>query len=203
MIRPGGWRWMCGAAMVACLLGSSSELRADPLTFTGAYFLVDSRGAPESRLDLFSNPGAVLEARTYDDTLPLSFSFGANLNYAGGESLSDTIRFTYQEEGFAPVVVSQPFTTGTSPIRLGFVTLFEPLSRSGRPVATTLKVELLNSSPDFILPGGPNQGQSVDSYTYSFFTVSSTPEPSTLLLMGTGAVLAWRRRAKHATPGQA
>ena len=209
MLRPGGWRRRCGVLAVLALLtmtgviATASEVRADPLTFTGAYFLLDSRGAPESRLDLFSNPGAVLEARTYDDTLPLSFVFGANVNHAGGESFSDTIRFTYQEEGFAPLVYSQAFTTGTSPIRLGFSALFEPLSRSGGPVATTLKVELLNSSPDFVFPGGPNQGQVSDSYTYSFFTVSPTPEPSTLLLMGTGAVLAWRRRLTHVPPGQA
>jgi hypothetical protein len=197
MMRTGGQRSICGALMVMCSTVGASEVRADPLTFNPTYYLLDSRGAPESRLDLFSNPGTVLEPRTYDGTLPLSFVFGTSVDHSGGESFSDTIRFTYQEEGFAPVVFSQAFTTGTSPIRLGFGALFEPLSRTGRPVATTLRVELLNSSPDFVLPGGPNQGQLSDSYTYSFFTVSPTPEPSTLLLMGTGAVLALRRRFKQ------
>jgi hypothetical protein len=191
-------KWTIRAALLGMgLLGSAADLRADPLTFTGIYFLVDSAGAPESRLDLFSNPGVVLEPRTYDDTLPLSFVFGGEVHHSGGQSFSDTIQFTYQEEGFAPQVFSQAFTTGINPIRLGFGALFEPSSRTGLPVATTLKVELLTSSPDFMIPGGPNQGQLVDSFTYTFSTVSPTPEPSTLLLLGTGAALALRRRFRR------
>ena len=186
------------AFLLLGLLAGASDLRADPLTFTGAYFLLDTHGAPDSRLDLFSNPGAVIEARTYDGSFPFSYSFGAQVNYSGGESLSDTIRFTFQEEGYAPLIVSQAFTTGTSPIRLGFNALFQPFSRTGLPVATTLRVELLNSSPDFVIPSGANQGQLVDSFTYSFFTVTPTPEPGTLLLFATGAGVAWRRRTARA-----
>lgn len=37
----------------------------------------------------------------------------------------------------------------------------------------------------------------VDSYTYSFSTVSPVPEPGTLLLLGSGLTLLLRRRLAH------
>lgn len=182
---------LLGALMVTVTLASAPDARADPLTFNGTFFLVDSSGL---RQDLFSSQGAILEARVYSPSLPLGLSFGAFVDYPGGEILSDSVRFTYQEAGFAPVVgFAQAFTTRTGPERFGFGGFFEPISRTGRPVATTLKVELLHSSPDFMIPGGPNQGELVDSYTYSFFTMSPTPEPSTLLLLGTGVAFTVRR----------
>jgi hypothetical protein len=52
---------------------------------------------------------------------------------------------------------------------------------------------LLNSNPDFVIPAGPNQGQRVDSYTYSFSTQSPVPEPSTMLLLASGGAIALRR----------
>lgn len=176
--------------VLGCWAGAASELGADPLTFHGTWFLVNS--SPE-RLDLFSNPGVLLEARTYGGTLPLSFSFGTLVDHAGGESFTDTIRFTYLEQGAMPVVFSQTFTTGTDPIRLGFVTLFEPIARIGRPIPTTLTVELLNSAPDFMIPGDGL----VDSYTYSFETQSPVPEPSTMLLVISGGTVAWRRARRR------
>lgn len=184
-----GWAVRCACLMSVLAIASPSH--ADPLTFNSTYFLIDSS---PTRLDLFSNPGVVLQPSTYDNTLPLSFVFSTFVDYPGGPSVADTVRFTYQEEGAAPVVYTSSFTTGTSPIRFGFPVLFEPIGRSGVPVATTLTVDLLNSSPDFMLPSGPSQGSLVDSYTYSFFTLTPTPEPSTLLLLGSGALFAIRRR---------
>ena len=183
-----------GAFIALCLTGSAANLRADPLTFNGTYFLIDSL---PTRLDLFTNPGVVITPRTYGGTLPTSFVFSTFVDFAGGESVSDIVRFTYQEAGRAPLVTSHPFTTGTEPVQFGFPTLFEPISHTGRPVATTLTVDLVNSSPDFMIPGGPNQGRLVNSYTYSFFTLTPTPEPSTLLLLGTGAAFALRRRLRN------
>jgi hypothetical protein len=145
-----------------------------------------------TRLDLFSNPGVVLEARTYGG-LPLSLIFGTVVSHQGGQSFADTIQFTYEEEGIDPVVRSQSFTTGVDPITLGFGFLFEPIQRTGTPIPTTLKVELLNSSPDFVLPGGPYQGRSVDSYTYSFSTQAPVPEPSTVVLVLTGLAALGRK----------
>ena len=189
-------RTIVGALIAIGLIGSASSLRADPLTFNGTYFLIDSL---PTRLDLFSNPGVVITPRTYGGTLPRSFIFGTLVDFAGGDSISDIVRFTYQEAGRAPLVTSHPFTTGTEPVQFGFPTLFRPIRHAGRPIATTLTVDIVNSSPDFMLPGGPNQGQLVNSYTYSFFTLTPTPEPSTLLLLGMGLLgVAGARRRRAA-----
>jgi hypothetical protein len=83
------------------------------------------------------------------------------------------------------------------PIQLGFAVRFEPILRTGTPVPTTLRVELLDSDPDFVIPGGPNQGQLVDSYTYSFNTLAPVPEPSTLALLITGGAAAMTRRGRR------
>lgn len=180
--------------LVAGFTAAASEVRAEPIVFHGTYFLISESG---ERLDLFSHPGVVLAARTYGGSLPLSFSFGANVKPVGGVSLTDTIRFTYHEQGAAPIIKSDTFTIGADPRELGFGFLFEPIRRTGQPILTTLTVELLNSVPDFVIPGGPDQGRLVDSYTYSFFTQSPVPEPSTLLLVLSGGIAAWssgRRR---------
>jgi PEP-CTERM motif len=184
------------AVLVSCFSAAASELRAGPLTFQDTSFLISSSG---ERLDLFSNPGVIIEPSTYEGTIfPPAFIFSTRLLYAGGPSITDTIRFTYRELGFAPAEVSQdPFSTGIDPVTLLFVASFEPISHTGVLVPATLTVDLLNSAPDFVIPAGPDQGQLVDSFTYTFSTLTPVPEPSTLLLLGTGvACVALRRRRR-------
>ncbi len=185
------------AVLVSCFSGAASELRADPLTFESAFFLLSSSGA---RLDLFSNPGVVIEPSTYERTIfPPAFIFSTIVPYAGGPSITDTIRFTYQEMGSAPEELQQSFSTGIDPVTLGFVARFEPISHTGMLVPATLTVDLLNSAPDFVIPAGPDQGQLVDSFTYTFSTFTPTPEPSTLLLLGTGVACVALRRCRRLT----
>ena len=180
------WKtWLSRVLMLLVVWGASvPQVHADPLEFYGTYFLVDS--TPQ-RLDLFSNPGVIIEARTYDGTSPLSFIFSTFVDVGPGEPFTDVIRFTYREEGAAPVEYSQTINTAGFVGTFGFPVRFEPIHRTGLPVPTTLTVDLLNSAPDFVIPGGPDQGRAVDSYTYSFQTVSPVPEPSSLLLLVSGA----------------
>jgi hypothetical protein len=55
-------------------------------------------------------------------------------------------------------------------------------------VGATLIIDLLNSTPDFIIPVGPNQGQQVNSYTYAFTVAQPVPEPISLVLLSTSLV---------------
>jgi len=184
--------------VVACTTLGSSAVFADPLLFFGTHHTIDSS---PTRLDLFTNPGATLTPSTYEWTIfPPVMIFGTFVDFAGGESVTDTIRWTYQEEGTSPRVFSQTFTTGPDPISLGFVVAFQEIHRTGELVPATLTVDLLHSSPDFLIPGGTSQGQLVDSFTYSFNTQTSVPEPSTLVLLlsgGAAAAAAARRRASR------
>src|SRR5690349_7227073 len=101
-----GWAVRCAGLMSVLAIAAPSH--ADPLTFNSTYFLIDSS---PTRLDLFSNPGVVLQPSTYDNTLPLSFAFGAFVDSPGGPPIAETIRFTYQEEGAAPLVHTTSFIT--------------------------------------------------------------------------------------------
>jgi PEP-CTERM motif len=197
MTTPWKHRLTRVAVLVSCCTAAASELRADPLTFENAFFLLSSSSA---RLDLFSNPGIVIEPSTYEGTIyPPALIFGADVTYAGGPSITETIRLTYQEMGSAPEELQQSFSTGIDPVQLGFVARFEPISPTGMPVPTTLTIDLLNSAPDFVIPAGPDQGRLVDSFTYLFSTLAPAPEPSTFLLVGTGAVCVVLRRRRTRT----
>jgi hypothetical protein len=80
---------------------------------------------------------------------------------------------------------------------LGFAVGFEPIHRTGKLIPTTLTVELLGSSPDFVIPSGPLAGQPVDSYTYSFLVQTAVPEPSTWMLVLSGGIAALFPRARR------
>lgn len=189
------------SVLLMCSVSGLSEVHADPLTFEGTTFLLAADG---TKLDLFTNQGTIIQFRFYDGLQgALTLIFDTLVKYPAGLSVTDTIRFTYREEGAAPQTYTQTFgpsdfTPFTPPLTLGFVAGFLPSNRTGIPTPTTLTVDLLNSSPDFIIPSGLLSGQAVDSYTYSFFTVAPVPEPSTwalLLTAGVGAlVFHFRRR---------
>lgn len=66
------------------------------------------------------------------------------------------------------------------------------------PKLATMKVDLLRSAPDFLIPAGPRAGQLVDSWTYSFSVAQPAPEPASMVLLGSGAaaIFAARRRRR-------
>ena len=182
------------ATLALCVVfGRAATAYGDPLFFSATSFLINEGG---EKLDLFVNPDLVLEPRTYGGTIyPPALIFSTIVKYEGGPSLSDVVRFTFEEEDSAPAVIDNPFSTGTVPISLAFPVRFNP-SQAGRPLRASLTVDLLNSSPDFVIPSGSDAGRVVNSYTYRFQTLTPTPEPAAWVLFGTGAVafLVKRRR---------
>ena len=148
---------------------------ADPLVFSNVRAFQDN---DTTQVDLFANPGTTL--------LGTSLTFSVDISGTLSMGATDILRITYQELGGAPIV--QEFQIplfGT--VNPPFTLIFSIVSPGSNPlgVPATLTVDLLHSAPDFLIPGGPNQGQIVNSYTYSF-NVQPVPEPAMLLALASG-----------------
>jgi hypothetical protein len=158
---------------------------ADPLFFSNVVAL---QNGGSTTVDLLSNPGVTL--------IGPQITFRVDVSGQLPSGGTDILQFTYLEAGSAPQVQQFPiplFGTIQPPFSLLFTSNSPGATVLGLPA--TLTVDLLNSNPDFIIPGGPNQGQLVNSQTYSFNVAQPVPEPVTLLGLGTGlAVLGLRRR---------
>lgn len=151
--------------------------KADPLFFSNVTAFQNNDTV---QVNLLSNPGTTL----FGSTLTFSVDITGVLPMGG----TDTLRITYTELGGAPVVQDFQiplFGSVQPPFSLIFSVVPSSLNPQGVPA--TLTVDLLNSSPDFVIPSGPNQGQLVDSQTFTF-NVHPVPEPATLTAFFSGLV---------------
>ncbi|HJT27562.1 MAG TPA: PEP-CTERM sorting domain-containing protein [Pyrinomonadaceae bacterium] len=165
-----------GVLLVLGLTGPA--VKADPLFFSNVTAFQNNDTV---QVNLYSNPGVTL----YGSTLTFSVDITGVLPPGGG----DTLRITYTELGNSPVVQDFQiplFGTIQPPFSLVF-SVFSPGSNP-QGVPATLTIDLLNSVPDFVIPGGPNQGQPVNSQTYTFNVAEPVPEPATLSVFFGGLV---------------
>lgn len=174
-------------AALALLGITERTAMADPLVFSNVHAFQNN---DTTQVNLFSNPGTTL--------FGTSLTFSVDITGTLGMGATDILRITYQELGGVPIVqefqiplfgiVNPPFTL-----------IFTIVSPGTDPLGTpaTLTLDLLNSAPDFLIPGGPNQGQLVNSVTYSF-NVQPVPEPATILALASGfAALGFRTRRRE------
>ena len=166
---------------------AAPAVSADPLSFSNVIALQNSGS---TSVDLFSNPNAVLTGPT--------ISFLVDITGTLPQNGFDTLLITYTEEGSAPVTQSFQiplFGSVNPPFSLLFsVTAINPTMQG---TMATLTLDLINSSPDFMIPSGARGGQLVDSQAFSFRVAEPVPEPATLLLLSTacvGVVARLRRR---------
>jgi hypothetical protein len=177
---------MLGVMILLIGLASSSA-SAEPLFFSN---LVVLQNGGNSSLDLYSNQGVVLT-----DT---QLTFQVDITGTLGPNQTDTLQIIYLEQGGSPIVQSfQVPLFGSIQPPFSLIFSVTPINPTPQGTAATLSLNFLNSSPDFIIPSGPNAGQSVDSQTYAFKVAEPIPEPGAIVLLGTGMVaLAGRFRRK-------
>jgi hypothetical protein len=171
-------------AALALLGVTERTVLADPLVFSNVTAFQNN---DTTQVDLFSNPGTTL--------LGTNLTFSVDISGTLAVGGSDTLRITYQELGGLPVVqeFQIPLFGSVNP---PFTLIFSFVSPGSNPLGTpaTLTLDLLNSVPDFQIPGG--QGQAVNSFTYSF-NVQPVPEPATVLsLFGGLTALGYRLRRR-------
>ena len=161
--------------MAIAALAAATSAKADPLVFSNVTAL-QNQGF--TGVNLFSNSGTTI----FGPQISFTVDVAGSLPPMG----VDTLRITYVEQGFAPIVqsVSIPFFGLDPPFQVLFT--INSLGATPLGIPATLTVDLLNSSPDFVIPSGPNAGQSVNSYTYSFNVATTVPEPATLTLAAIG-----------------
>ena len=169
---------------VTCGLFCATPAKADGLFFSNVRLALLGT-TPPGNLDLFANQGIVITAPTNIATL---FIVTSGTLPAGGDTLRITVIATNENGTFVitnPNPASLNIPIDQSNANVTNVTGFTfPTSFQGTTI--TLTIDLLNSSPDFIIPSGPNAGQAVNSFTYTFTVVEPVPEPTTLVLLITG-----------------
>lgn len=174
--------------VVLLFLGlTEGTAKADPLFFSNVSAFQNN---DTIQVDLFSNPGITL--------LGTNLTFSVDITGVLAMGVVDTLRITYTELGSLPVVHEFQIPLFGS-VQPPFSLVFSVFSPGANPqgVSATLTVDLLNSGPDFVIPGGSNQGQTVNSQTYSF-NVQPVPEPATLSMLFGGLLVLGikvRRRA--------
>ncbi len=184
------------------ILVKAGEATADPLTFQDVRVTVDQGF---TRLDLFSNIGKVLPPvqGVFQGHRSVSFFVGVSGVLPPGTSDTLQIATALYVDPQHPITkvdddpipfgdVFPPFTTISS-FLLPFDCCFQPT-----PMSVT--IDLLNSTVDYVIPSGPDTGQVVDAFTFAFYVQEPVPEPSTLLLLGSGLTglggFTWRRMRK-------
>jgi hypothetical protein len=164
------------------LLGSTYtftlDAKADPLLFSNVVAL---QNGGTTSVDLFSNPGTTL--------LGPQISFLVDITGTLPAGVTNTLLVSYSEAGGVPIIQSFDipiFGTVQPPFTLLFSITSPGASFNG--ILATLTLDILGSSPDFVIPSGPGAGQTVNSFTYSFIVTKPIPEPAALILLGTGLV---------------
>jgi hypothetical protein len=168
-------------AVLALVLFIAQDAAADPITFANV-----RGGNPGPSVDLFSNPGITFTTNNPN----FIFSILTRGNLPPGAT--DTLRVTLTGVGEAgPILLVQDLPLPNpnfpgDPINdvVRFAEFVVPLSYQG--TSFSLTVDILGSSADFVIPSGPNAGQVVNSYTYTFNVMQPVPEPATVMLLGAG-----------------
>ena len=195
---------------------SATAAAADPVRVTGGTLWFDTGGPPA--FDLVTETGQRFEAEGFRRDWPAPCFYQCSAGVAipialGVTETTDGSEF-FQADGIElfsvmDLVISAPSVTmpepGTPDDRVedflrpftftGRLTGYSSPERTGVPV---FDLTLIGSGTARLSMALENGRYSFSSLDYNFEDAAPVPEPSTLLLAGTGAALLWRRRRRLA-----
>ena len=160
-------------------------VKADPITFDfGSVVALQNGGNTSVNLN---TPNLLLAPTSIDPTGVRSLNIGFNLTVDPGQTWTGVVRYDWVLNGVASTTFNNKCISGcTSDVIHGVGSFLDYTTPFFDPVPVTLTMSVIN-----------DQGVVLGTRTFEFSISEPVPEPTTLLLLGSGLAVLSRFRSRR------